>query len=92
MNPLVRSLSGFGRPMTDEPSSPEARLMERRLDLFCEAFARASRDCGIKFADSASVKDCADAIVKAAKASKLDPKAYQLAWFVRKTCSRAQQE
>jgi hypothetical protein len=56
MNPLMRSLSGFGRPMTDEPFSPEARLMERRLDLFCEAFARASRDCGIKFDEGDSVR------------------------------------
>jgi hypothetical protein len=43
MNPLVRPLSGFGRPVTDEPSSPEARLAEVRLEVFMPRGIRQGR-------------------------------------------------
>jgi hypothetical protein len=45
--------------------------MERRLDLLLGVFARASTACGIKFAEGASIPDCADQIIRAAKGAKL---------------------
>jgi hypothetical protein len=86
MKPLVRSVSDFAG-LADKPTSCDRILMERRLDLFCEAFAKAERACGLRFNDSVSIREHAEAIVKAAKTSKLHPNLYELAWFVRKTCS-----
>jgi hypothetical protein len=80
----MNALSGFGRPAPDEPSSPEARLMERRLDLLLGVFARASTACGIKFAEGASIPDCADQIIRAAKGAKLDARLYEIMWKIRK--------
>ena len=81
---MKRPLTGLGRPAHDEPSSPEAILMEHRVDMFCRKFAAAERDCGIKFADGDSIPDCADQIVKAAKGARLNPEIYSLAWTIRK--------
>lgn len=61
--------------------------MERRVDLFCQAFEKAARACELRFSGDEFVVQCADQIVKAAKGARLDPQLYQLMWLVLKTAT-----
>ena len=73
----------FARETT--PDDADARLWDVRLEMFMRCFEAAARNCGVRVNDGVSVKDYADAVVRAAKGTKLDPQLYELAWFVRKT-------
>ena len=72
------SSAGFARAHeADDASRRETRL--------CAAFAVAEKACGLKFDEGVSIRERADAIVKAAQGAKLDHELYRIAWFVRKT-------
>ena len=71
------------------PSDAETRLADFRLEVFMRRFEEAAQACGLHVHEGGSVKDVADAIAKAAKVAKLDPRLYGLAWFVRKTAKTA---
>jgi hypothetical protein len=75
--------TGFGVPVPAR--SREERLMEKRVTLLLRAFDDAAKACGLTFAEGASLRVCADAILKAAKEAKLDPRLYEILWFVKKT-------
>jgi hypothetical protein len=82
----MSEIAAKGAPSSDsfargiEPD--DVSLREHRL---CAAFAVAEKACGLKFDEGVSIRERADAIVKAARAAKLDPELYRVMWFVRKT-------
>ena len=77
--------AGFAAPVP--MPSPDAVLMERRVEILTRSFWDASKACGIEFAADDSVAQKAAGIVKAAKEAKLDPQIYRLIWFVKKTAN-----
>jgi hypothetical protein len=67
------------------PLDAETRLAEFRLEVFMRRCEEAARECGLEVDERDSVKNYANAIVETAKRASLDPRHYEVAWFVRKT-------